>query len=88
MRSTQSKKSRTQLGDVVDLGDDDDFCDIDNYTCDNDTSMKAEEEKSIKSFQDCMDHLNKFYNFKIINNDDYVRTVNSFVQHPGSERHL
>jgi hypothetical protein len=50
MRSTQSKKSRTQTGDVVDLGDDDDFCDIDNYTCDNGTSMKAEGEESIKSF--------------------------------------
>ena len=45
MRSTRSKKLRTQTGDVVDLGDDDDdFCEIDNYTCDNDTSMKAEGE--------------------------------------------
>jgi hypothetical protein len=42
---------------MVDLGDDDDFCDIDNYlcgnddtTCDNDTTMKEEGEESIKSF--------------------------------------
>jgi hypothetical protein len=50
MKITQSNKSKTQTGDVVDLGDHDDFCDIDNYTCDNDTYMKAEGEKSIKSF--------------------------------------
>ena len=49
--STQSKKSRTQTGDIVDLGDDDDFCDIYKYTCNNDTSMKVEREKLIKSFQ-------------------------------------
>jgi hypothetical protein len=77
MRNTQSKKSKTQMGDVVDLGDDD-FCDINNYACDNDGSMKAEGEESIKSFPDCMDHLNEFYNFKMINKDEYMHAVNSF----------
>jgi hypothetical protein len=69
---------------MIDLGDDD-FCNIDNYTygnndttCDNDTTMKEEGEKSNKSFQDCMDHLNEFYNFKMIDKDEYVGTVNSF----------
>jgi hypothetical protein len=62
MRSTQSKKSGIQTGDVIDQGDDDNFCNINNYTCDNDTSMKAEGEESIKSFKDCMDYLNEFYN--------------------------
>jgi hypothetical protein len=40
--------------------------------------MKEEGEKSIKSFQDCMDHLNEFYNFTIIDKDEYVGAVNSF----------
>ena len=66
------------MGDVLDLDDDDDFCDTDNYTCDNDTSMKVEVEESIKSFQDCMDHLNEFYNSKIVDTYEYVRVVNSF----------
>jgi hypothetical protein len=78
MKITRSNKSKTQTGDVVDLGDHDDFCDIDNYTCDNDTYMKAEGEESIKSFQDCMDHLNEFYNSKTIDKFEYVHVVNSF----------
>jgi hypothetical protein len=35
---------------MVDLYDDDDFCDIDNYTYDNDTFMKMEGEESNKLF--------------------------------------
>jgi hypothetical protein len=64
---------------MIDLGDDDDFCDVDNYTCaNNDTTMKGDGEELIKSFQDCMNHLNEFYNFKIIDKDEYVGAVNSF----------
>ena len=62
---------------MVNLDDDDDFCDIQNYTCHNDTSTKAEGEELIKSFQDCMDYLNEFYNSKTVDKDEYVRLVNS-----------
>ena len=71
--------------DLVDvIGDNDD---MDNYGCGTATKAVVGDAK-LQSFGDCMLLLNGYHNSKKINDDMYLRVMNSFQTQTGPEPHF